>query len=54
MTIGNQMPELDWYKIGSQNSPYKLGLTSFWPYKHRFDGELGTLALSQANTDLMG
>ena len=35
MTIGSQMPELDWgaflppppYKIGSQNTPYKLGLT---------------------------
>ena len=36
MTIGSQMPELDWeggffapppqYKIGSQNTPYKLGL----------------------------
>ena len=36
MTIGNQMPELDGgggggffappYKIGSQNTPYKLGL----------------------------
>ena len=37
MTIGSQMPELDWgegdlphpYKIGSQNIPYKLGLTDF-------------------------
>ena len=36
MTIGSQMPELDWgggffappYKIGSQNTPYKLGLTA--------------------------
>ena len=37
MTIGSQMPELDWgdilpptpqYKIGSQNTPYKLGLKS--------------------------
>ena len=35
MTIGSQMPELGWggffaspsYKIGSQNTPYKLGLT---------------------------
>ena len=35
MTIGSQMPELDWgaflpppqYKIGCQNTPYKLGLT---------------------------
>ena len=33
MTVGSQMPELDWgailsppYKIGSQNTPYKLGL----------------------------
>ena len=34
MTIGSQMPELDWglfcppppYKIGCQNTPYKLGL----------------------------
>ena len=34
MTIGSQMPELDWgggffapqYKINSQNTPYKLGL----------------------------
>ena len=36
MTIGSQMPELDWgaflppppppYKICSQNTPYKLGL----------------------------
>ena len=35
VTIGSQMPELDWraflpppppYKIGSQNTPYKLGL----------------------------
>ena len=34
MTIGSQMPELYWgeaflsppYKIGSQNTPYKLGL----------------------------
>ena len=34
MTIGSQMPELEWgafcppprYKIGSQNTPYKLGL----------------------------
>ena len=38
MTIGSQMPELDWgggafcpspYKIGSQNTPYKLGLMIF-------------------------
>ena len=37
MTIGSQMPELDWeifsqpppkYKIGSQNAPYKLGLNA--------------------------
>ena len=35
MTIGSQMPELDRgaflsppYKIGSQNTPYKLGLTT--------------------------
>ena len=37
MTIGSQMPELDWgaflpppppYKIGSQNTPYKLGLNN--------------------------
>ena len=33
MTVGSQMPELDWgeapppYKLGSQNTPYKLGLT---------------------------
>ena len=35
MTVGSQMPELDWgaflppppYKIGCQNTPYKLGLT---------------------------
>ena len=31
ITIGSLMPELDWgdsppYKIGSQNTPYKLGL----------------------------
>ena len=31
MTVGSQMPELDWgaflpYKIGCQNTPYKLGL----------------------------
>ena len=35
MAIGSQMPELDWggflpppppYKIGSQNTPYKIGL----------------------------
>ena len=32
MTVGGQMPELDWgafpppYKIGCQNTPYKLGL----------------------------
>ena len=35
MTVGSQMPELDWggflppprsYKLGSQNTPYKLGL----------------------------
>ena len=32
MTVGNQMPELDRgafcspYKLGSQNTPYKLGL----------------------------
>ena len=35
MTVGSLMPELDWgtflppppsYKIGSQNTPYKLGL----------------------------
>ena len=44
MTIGSQMPELDWgggafcppYKIGCQNTPYKLGLRFFpkgptWP-----------------------
>ena len=37
MTIGSQMPELDRgtfcppppYKIGCQNTPYKLGLTKF-------------------------
>ena len=35
MTIGSQTPELDLglfcppYKIGSQNTPYKLGLRSF-------------------------
>ena len=37
MSVGNQMPELDWglfappppYKIGSQNTSYKLGLTFF-------------------------
>ena len=37
MTVGNQMPELDRggafltpsYKIGSQNTPYKLGLIYF-------------------------
>ena len=36
MTVGSQMPELDWgafspppYKIGCQNTPYKLGLTLF-------------------------
>ena len=37
MTIGSQMPELDRgdflspppYKIGSQNTPYKLGLSNF-------------------------
>ena len=34
MTLGSQMPELDGgafpppYKIGSQNTPYKLGLKS--------------------------
>ena len=27
MTIESQMAELDPYKIGSQNTPYKLGLT---------------------------
>ena len=35
MTVGSQMPELDFggffalppYKIGCQNTPYKLGLT---------------------------
>ena len=35
MTIGSQKPELDWglscptppYKLGSQNTPYKLRLT---------------------------
>ena len=41
MTIGSQMPELDRggggaflpppYKIGSQNTPYRLGLTKFKP-----------------------
>ena len=38
MTVGSQMPELDWggggffappYKIGCQNTPYKLGLNEF-------------------------
>ena len=38
MTIGSQMPELDReaflppYKIGSQNTPYKLGLKIFLLY----------------------
>ena len=36
MTIGSQMPELDWgafppYKIGSQNTPYKLWLRKDTP-----------------------
>ena len=33
MSVGSQMPELDWrgpplplYKVGSQNTPYKLGI----------------------------
>ena len=39
MIIGSQMPELDpgggaflspTYKIGGQNTPYKLGLNRFW------------------------
>ena len=36
MTIRSQMPELDWgasppYKIGNQNTPYKLGLRKDTP-----------------------
>ena len=41
MTIGSQMPELDQggyfapqYKIGSQNTPYKLGLNTQFHAQH--------------------
>ena len=37
MTVESQMPELDWhaflpppYKLGSQSTPYKLGLINFF------------------------
>ena len=42
MTVGSQMPELDRggfplpYKIGSQNTPYKLGLKSNFKCKYWF------------------
>ena len=47
MTIGSQMPALDWggflpppsYKIGSQNTPYKLGL-NFQPKSSTFSKKI--------------
>ena len=49
MTIGSQMPELDWgrglfppYKIGSQNTPYKLGLIER-PFIYKVTGVLWDL-----------
>ena len=51
MAVRSQMPELDWglffYKMGCQNTPYKLGLSDFYnPTDEQHHRELGFIALS--------
>ena len=57
MSVGSQMPELDQgglfcppYKMGSQNTPYKLGLT-FWGVRVRDKMPISTYILKIVEKD---
>ena len=56
MTIGSQMPELVWgaflppptpYKIGSQNTPYKLGLKECQSIRHLLRKAFGMISIKE-------